>query len=153
MFPAKRVAQSKQLVKSGQGKSSRTVKNADGREFGSRFREAFGGATNAEIARKIGKSEPAVKNYVDGRIPSAADLVAISDLTGCSVHWLLTGNGPREVSQFTLAKQSVEPATISLTPELKSYIRREVIEVLGALISSKDRELVDSLLSAISRPK
>lgn len=95
------------------------------------MREAFGGATNAEIARQLGRTEPAVKNYIDGRIPAADDLVAISYLTGCSVHWLLTGDGPREFKVLPM-------------PE------GEPLEPMPA-ISKEDREMVESLIAALRR--
>ncbi len=64
--------------------------------FGERLRDAFGGARNAEIARKLKISEPAAKNYLEGRVPDAQTLIQIADLTNCSLHWLLTGEGPKE---------------------------------------------------------
>jgi transcriptional regulator with XRE-family HTH domain len=63
--------------------------------FGERLRQAFNNASNAEIARKLGVSEPAIGNYVKGRIPDADKLLQISTLTGCNLHWLLTGEGRR----------------------------------------------------------
>lgn len=63
--------------------------------FGERLRTAFDNAKNAEIARKMGVSEAAVKNYVDGRIPDADKLIQIRNLTNCNLDWLLTGEGPQ----------------------------------------------------------
>ncbi len=61
--------------------------------FGERLKIAFSNAKNAEIARKIGVSEAAIKNYIDGRVPDADKLVKITSLTNCNLHWLLTGQG------------------------------------------------------------
>src|SRR5260370_41425908 len=57
---ARNARQSKQVVKPGQGKSSRSVKTADRGGFGSRLRQALGGGTNAEIARRVPPAAPAV---------------------------------------------------------------------------------------------
>jgi repressor LexA len=76
-------------------RNSQFVRTADAKGFGTRLREAFGHAKNVEIARKLGVSESGVKNYLEGRIPSADMLVSISNLTNCAVDWLLTGEGPR----------------------------------------------------------
>lgn len=65
-------------------------------EFGKRFKQAFGDAKNYLIARKLGSSDSAVKNYVDGRVPPAEMLLRIRELTYCNLDWLLTGEG----SQF-----------------------------------------------------
>lgn len=59
--------------------------------FGSRLKTAFNNAINADIAHKLSVSEAAVSNYVRGRIPDAEKLIEISNLTKCSIHWLLTG--------------------------------------------------------------
>lgn len=67
--------------------------------FGDRFKIAFGNAKYAIIAEKIGVSEAAVKNYVAGRVPDAEKLVQISKLTNCNLHWLLTGDGPKNLSE------------------------------------------------------
>jgi transcriptional regulator with XRE-family HTH domain len=83
----------KQTVKDCQAKSLRIVNLILMSTFGERLRKAFNDASNAEIARKIGVSEPAVGNYIKGRIPDADRLIEISNLTGCSLHWLLTGEG------------------------------------------------------------
>jgi hypothetical protein len=143
--------QSKQTVKDGQPKSLRFIKTADREGFGKRLREAFGGAKNVEIAERLGKSEPAIKNYIDGRIPQADDLVVISSLTGCSVHWLVTGEGPKEVLHVDhrLPKQKTGA---ELSPEVRTAIRQEIIGVLGGLLlSDSDRELADSLLGDLRR--
>lgn len=61
--------------------------------FGERLKKAFGNAKQVEIARKMGVSESAVKNYVAGRVPDAEKLLLIKNLTNCNLHWLLTGEG------------------------------------------------------------
>jgi SOS regulatory protein LexA len=70
--------------------------------FGERLREAFDNAGTAEIARRLGVTYQAAKNYLEGRIPSAEKLIEIADSTHCSIHWLLTGEGPREISASRL---------------------------------------------------
>ena len=90
-----------QLVASGQQESARYVAIASSVDtFGGRLRKAFSGSTNREIADKLGVSKSAVTNYIQGRIPSPETLAAIAELTGCSLHWLITGNG----SQFVNAE-------------------------------------------------
>jgi transcriptional regulator with XRE-family HTH domain len=61
--------------------------------FGERLKIAFHNAKNAEIARKLGVSESAVKNYMDGRVPDSDKLIKITSLTNCNLHWLITGQG------------------------------------------------------------
>lgn len=63
--------------------------------FGDRLKEAFESPNIADLGRKMGVSFQAAKNYVEGRIPSAEKLIEISRSTGCSIDWLLTGEGSK----------------------------------------------------------
>lgn len=74
--------------------------------FGQRLKEAFNDATNGVIGSKLGVSENNVGFYVRGRIPPAETLVRISNVTGCNIHWLLTGNG----SKFVVSQIEDAPA-------------------------------------------
>lgn len=67
-------------------------------EFGDRLRQAFDGATNAEIARRCDTTRAVIKEYVDGnRLPMAELLLRMRRATGVSIDWLLTGRGSRRV--------------------------------------------------------
>lgn len=66
--------------------------------FGDRFRLAFKGRKNSEIALELGVSKSAVTNYIQGRIPPPDTLESIARLTNCSLHWLILGEGPRGIS-------------------------------------------------------
>lgn len=92
-FSSETKNKTKQFVKVCQLKTSRFVNLMGISHFGARLRLAFKNAKNAEIARQIGVSEAAIKNYVDGRIPDAEKLIKIRNLTNCSLDWLLTGEG------------------------------------------------------------
>jgi chromosome partitioning protein len=74
--------------------------------FGYRLKEAFGGAQNKEIAHRLGLSNSAITTYMSGRIPPPETLVKISRLTGCSIHWLITGEGPKSVGSTGRVKGS-----------------------------------------------
>lgn len=133
--------QSKQVVKERQGKSSRIVKTADRGGFGPRLREAFEGVSNAEIARRLKRSEPAIKNYIDGRIPTADGLVSIAHLTGCSVHWLLTGEGPKYVVDVEASSGplfAIGPAQES--PKLTPAERKLIATLISVLERSLEGE-------------
>jgi transcriptional regulator with XRE-family HTH domain len=75
-------------------------------EFGKRLKEAFGNAGNAEIARKLDVSEPAVSTYLNGRTPPADTLINIAKITNCDLHWLLTGER-NEKLQIVNAERSL----------------------------------------------
>jgi chromosome partitioning protein len=83
------------------------VKKVNGSNFGLRLKEAFKGASQTEIARQLGLSNSAVTNYVEGRIPPAEMLTKIADLTGYSIHWLITGKGPKRGSEQAASCQTI----------------------------------------------
>lgn len=60
-----------------------------------RIQEAFGGAGVPQIAQLLGLSKPSVYQWRKGDAPWLDTLVHISELTNTSLHWLLTGEGPR----------------------------------------------------------
>lgn len=60
-------------------------------EFGRRFKEVFGNASNKQIAQLLGVTPPAVQNYKRGRVPPFDILLKIVEVTNCDLHWLLTG--------------------------------------------------------------
>lgn len=66
--------------------------------FGLRLKEVFYGVQNKEIAHKLDVSNSAITTYMNGRVPPHETLIKISRLTGCSIHWLITGEGSKWVS-------------------------------------------------------
>lgn len=74
--------------------------NASG--FGVRLKQVFGDVQNQEIAERLGVSKSAITAYLRGStMPTAGSLVEIAGMTGCNIHWLLTGEGPRWVAHAT----------------------------------------------------
>jgi chromosome partitioning protein len=83
-----------------------TVKSSEKQSsFGIRLKKAFHGAQNKEIAVRLGVSNAAVTTYVQGRIPPPDVLLRIHRLTGCSLHWLMTGEGPEEAKSTAYSQQ------------------------------------------------
>ena len=79
-------------------------------------------------------------------------LLAIAETTGCSLHWLLTGEGSKEVTHDLskpLLKLGAQIDNSSLSEEDKKAVRQEILKVLSALLSGQDRGLVDFLLNEI----
>lgn len=88
----------KQSVEECQGNIQQVVENRKMSAFGERLKEAFETNKIGEIARKMDVSYQAAKNYIEGRIPDADKLKEISDSTNCSIHWLITGKGNKELT-------------------------------------------------------
>jgi transcriptional regulator with XRE-family HTH domain len=66
--------------------------------FPQRLSEAFGFATMADIARRIGVPHATIRNYFQGRMPAPDVLIKIANETNVSLNWLLSGTGAMYVS-------------------------------------------------------
>jgi SOS regulatory protein LexA len=99
--------------------------------FGDRLKAAFNTDEIAEIARKMSKSYQAVKNYVEGRIPSAEVLIEISNSTNCSIDWLLTGKGEQKKTLDVLKNSHKNNGEDDLF--IPVYLEEHIEEKLRAL--------------------
>lgn len=79
--------------------SSRKKQIIKNNQFVSRFIEVCGSSQPAEISKKLGISYQAAKNYLSGRLPEPHILISISEKTGYSIHWLLTGEGRKYIDE------------------------------------------------------
>lgn len=90
----------KQRVEVCQAQIQRDVEFFSLSSFGDRLKEAYETSEIPALARKLGVTYQAAKNYVEGRIPSVEKLIDISRSTGCSIDWLLTGEGEKYRSKL-----------------------------------------------------
>ena len=105
-----------------------------------RIREAFNNQPTKEIADRLGLSYHAVRNYLRGRIPSGEKLIEISQLTGCSIHWLLTGEGTKRIDG-----SSSSEIPVFLDPYIKDKISGLANET-GRKVSEQAAELITEAL-------
>jgi len=68
------------------------------KSFSLRLSEAFGYASMADIARRIGVPHATIRNYFQGRLPAPEVLIKIANETNVSLNWLLTGDGQMYVT-------------------------------------------------------
>ena len=108
------------------GDHRRMEKNDVLQGFAFRFREAcderFPGATQEEIAKAIGVSQPTISDYMQGnKLPKIARAIRISQVLHVCVQWLLVGTG---------AKYPVVSHLDELTPK---QIRNQIQVMLDRL--------------------
>lgn len=113
------------------------MKKAVDSEFGARLREAFGDASNTEIARLLEVTNPAVTNYMTDRLPSAEMLLKISGLTNCSIDWLLTGLGEKQLSRKVVRFISAEET--QALQNFDSYFSKEDQIELAEIADEEDQ--------------
>lgn len=68
-----------------------------------RLKSVLAGIAVADVARRSGIPKATIYTYLDDRDPSLAFIVAVSEMTDTSCHWLLTGNGPQKVGLIDLS--------------------------------------------------
>lgn len=109
------------------------------------MKEAFEGASVADVARKTGRNYHTLRNHLKARRGVPVDLlIQFAAMTNCTLDWLATGEGP--IYRTGTGKLGA----FALDAQTKTEIRRQIIEVLGALaLSGKDRGFDDSLLKEI----
>lgn len=81
-----------------------------------RIQEAFGITNSAEIARKLGYGKHLAYKWRDGEaLPTTETVIKVYELTGVSLHWLLTGEGEKySTSAVTNVTKSIASETDSI---------------------------------------
>jgi AcrR family transcriptional regulator len=102
-------------------------------EFRERLQQAFGFATMAAIARRLGLPHATVRNYFNGRLPAPDVLIKIGNETNVSLNWLLSGAGDMFLDQDkradfgSLLEQKIE----ELIDRKLAAMREEDVQELG----------------------
>lgn len=111
--------------------SIKTLQNGQHFTFPERLREAFQGARDAEIARKLGyKSQSPIAKWFDGEsYPSVEVLLNIARITKVNLHWLLTGEGETTTDRFAFFGSALLMPLLELT-ELRQTPMEELVRLL-----------------------
>jgi len=116
--------------------------------FWERLQEAFNYANAPEIAKKLDLERQAVYKWREGNLPSLDTLLAINRVTGCSLHWLITGEGERKVEgDIVVSKSKVATGEQLIdSDELKNIVMEvltndpRVLEYLAAEIERRNEK-------------
>lgn len=92
--------------------------------FGDRFADLFAGKKQIQIAEALDVTDAAVRNYLGGRVPDAEKLQLIARVTGCDLHWLLTGEGLKFKRDET--EQNVPSLEEVLDRKIREIVREEL---------------------------
>lgn len=99
--------------------------------FGSRFRQAFGGATDSDIARKLKKTPSDVGKWTKrGILPRAEILLDVERITKCNLHWLLIGEGEADLNPLRF----LDHRTRAIVQRLATDEKKPIENVLSDLI-------------------
>ena len=114
--------------------SSKKKAIVQNKDFIERFTEVCGTDQPSDAARLLNISYQAAKNYLQGRLPDANILRAISKRTPYSIHWLLTGQGEKFVEHSEEKKD-----TNILTDALRAIIREECTQIISELLNVQNQ--------------
>jgi transcriptional regulator with XRE-family HTH domain len=112
-------------------KSNKSTRIKQISPFAERFRAAFGGARDAEIARQLGyKSQSPLTKFMTGEsYPSAEILIETARITKVDLHWLLTGEGDPNADPLSVIGPDLL-VTVDEITELRKVSREEMIHDL-----------------------
>lgn len=121
------------------------AKNKTDTEFGSRLRQAFGGDSDSEIARKLGKTPPDVGKWTKTKnIPLPHILLEIKRITNCNLDWLLTGEGEADADPYRFLQGNSREIVAKLAElqgktfdEMLNTLLRESIASRGAALFAR----------------
>jgi len=113
---------------------------------GGRFLEAFKplNLTNEEIAKLLGVSKSRVTDYSKGVIPKKETLIKFVQITNCSLHWLITGDKPKEAPKGILQDERIR---VPLDPQIRPILDN-LAKISKVSIEEKANELI--LLSIVT---
>lgn len=93
--------------------------------FITRLIEACGSERPTDLQRSLNISYQAAKNYLTGRLPNTEMLMIISERTGVSIDWLLTGRGSKLVADRYAEGASIVPG------HADAFVRKICLEVIN----------------------
>jgi transcriptional regulator with XRE-family HTH domain len=101
-------------------------------EFSKRLQEAFGFATMAAVAKRLGIPHATVRNYYNGRLPAPEVLIKIANETNVSLNWLLAGTGDMYAG---------EPKRIDIDDIIDKRIQRAIEQKFASRSGAAIQEL------------
>lgn len=138
-------------INSDQLQEKSTIK-IDREGFFNRVLEALGAKNGAEMARKLGLTKSTTHSWKDGRIPELsmiAEIVNRSEILGLSLHWLLTGQGPKSVNDYSDDSQNLLESSYP-NPRADETIQHLLALIIGALRLPDAEELRNEIKSILN---
>lgn len=114
----------------------------DPKDLWSRIQEALGVQTAPEIARKLGLTKQSVYDWQKGKSPALDTLTAIAKSGNASLHWLITGEGPKTVSQKN-GSSHPHRADVPLESGSKSSAEEGVLVAHMQLIEAQNTRVIE----------
>lgn len=109
--------------------------------FAERFSLVLKGETNVSFAEKVGVTETTVRRYLAGdTVPNLDVLERISEVTGVSLGWLASGQGPMKGTHLSDKPEELQPHVPMTAVSIPMY---EVEAAAGAGSWINEENIVD----------
>ena len=102
------------------------------------------GLTQKEFARLLGVTQPAVSNYLKGRIPPGPVLLRIAQIGSVSLEWLLVGDKEKELrvaeqkTHYTLGDRIAQKID-RLSPDLQKTIENLIDHISNLDVADRNK--------------
>jgi transcriptional regulator with XRE-family HTH domain len=118
--------------------------------FAERFRQAFKGARDAEIARQLGyKSQSPLTKFMSGEaLPTGELLLRIAQVTKCNLHWLLTGE-----HDPTLVGNMLGPELMKVLEEICEAHKTPMEVLMRSIVPQALRQRLVALTQRVVDPE
>jgi len=114
-----------------------------------RIMEALGAKTQREVAQKLGLSDASMTNWKQRGFISIDSLLSISELSDVSIHWLITGQGPRHLHPEFRRDTGQSLAHNREEDFLPVYLEEHLEEKINDLAKSEGRRPSDEAAKLI----
>jgi len=103
--------------------------------------------TQQALAEQLNISQPAVSQYLQGRIPPPEVLLRLSRLSGRSLEWILTGDAVTAALQVNAPPAGYGQAAVlmALWSELPAEIRRSLLALMRQIAVSEKGDLQEKV--------
>lgn len=96
--------------------------------------------TQSEFADLLGISQPAVSQYLQGRVPPADVLLPLARLGNTSIEWILTGEEDAAKASLAVKETSAAygdtHAVLEIWPKLPRQVRRSLLTLMRSIEGS-----------------
>ncbi len=121
--------------------------------FPDRLQKAVGDKSVRSFAAECGMSDTVVRQYLSGKSePTRPAIIAIARVAGCSIEWLLTGEGPMKrgaaveagIERLKEERADRSPVKAAAVSYIDGMSDNEAAEVIKFLVPQQRRKLTAS---------
>ena len=95
------------------------------------------GINQNQLAKLLNITQPAVSKYLQGRIPPPGVLLQLSELSGLSMEWILTGKTFKQHVSESQVPYGNEKSMMKKLNALPPPIRKSIEDLIDSILETK----------------